>query len=109
MVSNLYQNYILNFKDIKTKEITEDYKELFWDQLPNIEDEYQKMFDILNTRQNINKLIIDSDKIIIVKDNTNNNDDKEEKNTFLLLNEEKNENDKKHKISKFSYCYILLY
>ena len=112
MVSNLYQNYILNFKDIKTKEITEDYKELFWDQLPNIEDEYQKMFDILNTRQNINKLIIDSDKIIIVKDNTNNNDDKEEKNnteeknTFLLLNEEKNENDKKHKISKFSYCYI---
>ena len=112
MVSNLYQNYILNFKDIKTKEITEDYKELFWDQLPNIKDEYQKMFDVLNTRQNINKLIIDTDKIIIVNDNANNIDDKEEKhnneekNTFLLLKEEKNENDKKHKISKFSYCYI---
>jgi len=112
MVSNLYQNYILNFKDIKTKEITEDIKELYWDQLTNIEDEYQKMFDVLNTKQNINKLIIDTDKIIIIKENTNNEDDKEgknnreEKNSFLLLNDEKNENDKKHKISKFSYCYI---
>jgi hypothetical protein len=112
MVSNLYQDYIHNFKEIKTKELTEKYQELLWDQLTVIDDEYQKMFDVLNTKQNINKLIIDTDKIIIIKKNTNNEDDKEgknnteEKNSFLLLNDEKNENDKKHKISKFSYCYI---
>ena len=111
MVYNLYQNYTLNFKDIKTKELTEEYKELLWDQITNIEPEYQKMFDILNTKQNINKLFIDTDNIILISDyinNKNNNNDKDskEKNLFLLLNNEKTENDKKHKISKFSYYYI---
>ena len=112
MVVNLYQNYVLNFKDIKTKELTEEYKELLWDQLTNIEAEYQKMFDVLNTRQKINKLIIEPDKIIFIPENQNKNtnntieENKEEKNMYLLLENEKNENDKKHRISKFSYCYI---
>ena len=111
MVYNLYQNYIINFKDIKNKELTEEFKELLWDQITNIEPEYQKMFDILNTKQNINKLFIDTDNIILISDyinNKNNNNDKDskEKNLFLLLNNEKTENDKKHKISKFSYYYI---
>lgn len=112
MVVNLYQNYVLNFKDIKTRELTEEYKELLWDQLTNIEVGYQKMFDVLNTRQNINKLIIEPDKIIFIPEdqnkNTNNTieENKEEKNMYLLLENEKNENDKKHRISKFSYCYI---
>jgi len=112
MVFNLYQNYVLNFKDIKTRELTEEYKELLWDQLTNIEAEYQKMFDVLNTRQNINKLIIEPDKIIFIPENQNKNtnntieENKEEKNMYLLLENEKNENDKKHRISKFSYCYI---
>ena len=112
MVVNLYQNYVLNFKDIKTKELTEEYKELLWDQLTNIEVEYQKMFDVLNTRQNINKLIIEPDKIIFIPENQNKNtnntieENREEKNMYLLLENEKNENDKKHRISKFSYCYI---
>jgi hypothetical protein len=112
MVVNLYQNYVLNFKDIKTRELTEEYKELLWDQLTNIEAEYQKMFDVLNTRQNINKLIIEPDKIIFIPENQNKNtnntieENKEEKNMYLLLENEKNENDKKHRISKFSYCYI---
>ena len=112
MVVNLYQNYVLNFKDIKTRELTEEYKELLWDQLTNIEVEYQKMFDVLNTRQNINKLIIEPDKIIFIPENQNKNtnntieENREEKNMYLLLENEKNENDKKHRISKFSYCYI---
>ena len=112
MVVNLYQNYVLNFKDIKTRELTEEYKELLWDQLTNIEVEYQKMFDVLDTRQNINKLIIEPDKIIFIPENQNKNtnntieENKEEKNMYLLLENEKNENDKKHRISKFSYCYI---
>ena len=111
MVSNLYQNYFLNFKDIKSRELTDEYKELLWDQVTNIEDDYQKMFDILNTKQNINKLIIDSDKIIFIPEGANNkinniDNDNKDKKMFLLLNNEKTENDKKHKISKFSYCYI---
>ena len=108
MVSNLYQNYILNFKDIKTKELTEEYKELLWDQITNIQDEYQKMFEILNTKQDINKLIIDSEKIIFIPESKDNNTDSDnkDKKMFLILENEKSENDKKHKISKFSYCYI---
>ena len=113
MVSNLYQNYLLNFNRIKTNELTENYKELLWDQINIIKEEYQKMFDILNTKQNINKLIISSEQIIFIKEESINNinisdnkDNKEEKKNMLILNEEKNENDKKHKISKFSYCYI---
>ena len=112
MVKNLYQNYILNFKDIKNKELTEKYKELLWDQITYIEEEYQKMFDVLNTRQNINKLFIDSEQIIYIPDDidTNNITNDEIKNdkdkAFLIISDEKNENDQKHKISKFSYCYI---
>ena len=79
MVSNLYQNYILNFKDIKTKELTEEYKELLWDQITNIQDEYQKMFEILNTKQDINKLIIDSEKIIFIPESKDNNTDSDNK------------------------------
>ena len=112
MVSNLYQDYIHNFKEIKTKELTEKYQELLWDQLTVIDDEYQKMFDVLNTKQNINKLIIPIEQIIYINgDNKNNNisdnnNNKEDKKNMLILNEEKNENDKKHKISIFSYYYI---
>ena len=113
MVSNLYQNYILNFKDLKTKALTEEYKELLWDQITNIEDSYQKMFDILSSKQDINKLFIDTDQIIFTPnniDNNNNNkinnDNNPDKKMFLIISDEKNENDKKHKISKFSYNYI---
>ena len=93
MVVNLYQNYVLNFKDIKTRELTEEYKELLWDQLTNIEVEYQKMFDVLNTRQNINKLIIEPDKIIFIPENQNKNtnntieENKEEKNMYFIINQ----------------------
>jgi hypothetical protein len=66
------------------------------------------MFEILNTKQDINKLIIDSEKIIFIPESKDNNTDSDnkDKKMFLILENEKSENDKKHKISKFSYCYI---
>ena len=104
MTMNLYQDYISNFNKIKSNELTEEYNELYWDQLNIIEDEYQQMFDILNTNQNINKLKIEPDKIILINDSNENTN--EEKSEFLIIKNEKNENDKKHKISKFSYSFI---
>ena len=105
MTMNLYQDYITNFNEIKTRELTQEYNDLYWEQILNIKKEYQLMFDILNKYQNINKLKIEPDKIILIQD-SNDNNNKEEKNEFLIINNEKNENDKKHKISKFSYAYI---
>ena len=107
MTMNLYQDYIYNFNELKTKELTEEYNELSWDQITDINGQYQQMFDILNTSQNINKLQIDPDKIMIINKEVNNNENKtEEKKEFLILQNEKDENNKKHKISNFSYAFI---
>ena len=107
MTMNLYQDYIYNFNELKTKELTEEYNELSWDQITDINGQYQQMFDILNTSQNINKLQIDPDKIMIINKEDNNNENKtEEKKEFLILQNEKDENNKKHKISNFSYAFI---
>ena len=104
MTKNLYQEYISNFNEIKTKELTEEV--LSWDQLLNINIKYQQMFNILNTNQNINKLQINIDKIILIDNFEEQVKESEEKNEYLELTNEKNENDKKHKISKFSYAFI---
>ena len=105
MIMNLYQEYITNFNEIKTKELTNEYNELNWEQILNVREEYQLMFNILNQRQNINKLKIESDKIILINEAEPNNNN-EVKNEFLIIDNEKNDNDKNHKISKFSYSYI---
>ena len=110
MTLNLYQDFLSSFNEVKTNELTGDYNELLWDQITNINNSYQLMFDVLNTNQNINTLQIDIDKMIVInaeKDkNDNSNSSSEEKNEFLILKNENNENDKKHKITKFSYSYI---
>ena len=110
MTLNLYQDFLSSFNEVKTNELTGDYNELLWDQITNINNSYQLMFDVLYTNQNINTLQIDIDKMIVInteKDkNDNSNSSREEKNEFLILKNENNENDKKHKITKFSYSYI---
>ena len=105
MTLNLYQEYLSGFNEVKTNEISEEYNELLWDQITNINEKYQLMFEVLYTKQNINEMQINIDNIIIVsKDEIQNESD--QKNEFLILKNEANENDKKHKISKFSYSYI---
>ena len=108
---NLYQDYLSGFNEIKTNELREQYNNLLWDQITNINEQYQQMFDVLIT-QNINDLQIEVDKMIIVSDDRDDAQQKNDKNNettkneFLILKKEKNDNDKKHKISKFSYAYI---
>ena len=107
MNMNLYQDYIENFNELKTKGLTEKYNELYWDQITNINEKYQLMFDILNTNQNINKLTIEPEEIILINNKEESNKNNSEvKSEFLIIQNEKNDNDKKHKISKFSYEYI---
>ena len=106
MTLNLYQDFLSSFNEVKTNELTGDYNELLWDQITNINNSYQLMFDVLYTNQNINNLQIDIDKMIIINTEQYDNSSTEEKNEFLILKNENNENDKKHKITKFSYSYI---
>ena len=109
MTMNLYQDYIENFNELKTKELTKEFNELNWEQLKDINEQYQSMFDILNTSQNINKITMELDKVIFINpnDNSNNqNNENETKMEYLIIQNEKNENDKRHKISKFSYVFI---
>ena len=103
MTKNIYQEYLSNFNEIKTKELTEEFNELSWDQKTNINQQYQQMFDILNKNQNINKIKIETDKIILLNDSS---DSEGKNNDLLIINNENNENDKKKKMSKFSYAYI---
>ena len=105
MTLNLYQDYLTNFNEIKTKELTEECDNLLWDQITNISPQYQDMFDVLYTNQNINSLQIEIEKMITINSSSEQNN-LETKNEFLILKNENNENDKKHKISKFSYSYI---
>ena len=105
MIMDIYQDYFTSYHEIKTKEFTEEFKQYDWEQVTNINEQYQLMFDILNTNQNINKLNIEPDKIILLsKDKDNNNIG--EKKEFLIIKNESNENDKNHKISKISLDYI---
>ncbi len=103
MTINLYQDYLSTFNEVKTNELTEEYNNLLWDQITDINDKYQQMFDILYEIQNINNKNIDIDNMVEITSEKNKND---EKNEFLILKNESNENNKKHKISKFSYSYI---
>ena len=106
MTLNLYQDFLSSFNELKTTELTADYNELLWDQITNINNKYQLMFDILSAAQNINDIKIDIDNMILINTEQNNINNNEEKNEFLILKNEEKENDKKHKISKFSYSYI---
>ena len=103
MTLNLYQDYLSSFNEVKTIELTEEYNNLLWDQITDINDKYQQMFDVLYDIQNINNIKIDIDNMIQITSDKNKNG---EKNEFLILKHESNENNKNHKISKFSYSYI---
>ena len=103
MTLNLYQDFLSNFNDVKRNELTEKYNDLLWDQITNINEKYQLMFDTFYLNQNIYNIQIDINDMIVVNSEQEKN---EEKNEFLILKNEKNENDKKQKISKFSYSYI---
>ena len=105
MITDIYQDYFTCYHDIKTKEFTEEFKQYDWEQVTNINEQYQLMFDILNKNQNINKIIIEPNEIILLSNNNGNNNI-EEKKDFLIIKNENNENDKNHKISKISLDYI---
>ena len=103
-IENSYNEYFSNFDEYKTRELSTKLDNLTWVPI-NISAKFQEIFNVLYDNQYINKLQIKPEEIIEDETNNENNNEKNE-NEFLILKNEKNEEDKKHKISSFSYYYI---
>ena len=117
----IYSKFILFFKESKTRDLMDEYNKnnnlnLSWAQSTNIDNIYQKMFEILYIEKNIDKISLKN--IDISKKNEKTRQllsfmNKEENNYIYFINEI-NGNDCGHKISNFSclfikYAYDFLY
>ena len=76
---------------------------LSWDQLNNINNIYQKMFEKLYIEKNIDKITL---KQIDINNNSNNNYLLQNNNNYIYFINEINANDCGHKISNFSCLFI---
>ena len=110
---DIYKKFIMIFKETKTKELMNEYNKnnninLSWDQLTNIDNKYQKMFEKLYIETNIDKIEL---KHIDINQKINKNNNilslyNTENNNLIYFINESNGNDCGHKISNFSYLFI---
>ena len=102
-----YKNFIDEFKDTLTKDLMSEYNKnnnqnLLWDEVKNINNTYQQMFEKLYADESIDNIKPEQIKINLYNNNIDFN--------YIVFINEKNG----HKISNFSYlfikyCYIFLY
>ena len=116
-----YKKFIINFKESQTRELMNEYNNnnninLSWNQLVNIDNIFQKMFEKLYIEKNLDKIAIkqidinqkkEKDSIFFPLFNS-------DKNNFIYFINEINGNDCGHKVSNFSclfikYAYEFLY
>ena len=111
----LYKKFIISFNESATKELMNEYNKnnnmnLSWDQLSNIDNKYQKMFEKLYVETNIDKITLKQIEIN-QKINKSENDNilslyNSDNNNFIYFINEINGNDCGHRISNFSCLYI---
>ena len=116
-----YKRFIIYFKESQTKELMNEYNKnnninLSWNQLANINEKFQKMFEKLYIEKNIDKTTIKQIDINQKKERDNMlfPSFNFEKNNFIYFINEVNGNDCGHKVSNFSclfikYAYEFLY
>jgi hypothetical protein len=116
-----YKRFIIYFKESQTKELMNEYNKnnninLSWNQLVNINEKFQKMFEKLYIEKNIDKTTIKQIDINQKKERDNMlfPSFNFEKNNFIYFINEINGNDCGHKVSNFSclfikYAYEFLY
>ena len=110
---DIYKKFVLNFKESQTRELMNEYNKnnglnLSWEQLINIDNKYQKMFEKLYIDNNIDKIKLKQIDITAKKDTNNNLFSlyNSENNNFIYFINEINGNDCGHKISNFSCLFI---
>ena len=97
MTNDVYQEYINYFDTTETKQLKEKINKLNIEQVTNIENKYQQIFEVLYTSRSIESLTpeqIDIKKIYQDKKEINEN------KKYIIIDEDK------HKISELSLLYI---
>ena len=103
LTNDVFREYLSNFNNTVTNNLLTEISKIDFNEVNDIDIEYQQMFEILYTFRELESLEPDQIDIKLLYQNKESND----KNNFIIIpDENNNENDKKHKISKLSYLYI---
>ena len=118
MTNDVYQEYINYFDTTETKKLKEKINKINLEQITNIENKYQQMFEVLYTSRGIESLSPEQIDIKKIYQNQNKEEEKENKEYIIIIqeneeeNEEQNNNNKneeiesRQKISELSLLYI---
>ena len=119
MTNDVYQEYINYFDTTETKKLKEKINKINLEQITNIENKYQQMFEVLYTSRGIESLSPEQIDIKKIYQNQNKEEEKENKEYIIIIqeneeeNEEENNNNNKNeeiesrqKISELSLLYI---
>ena len=120
MTNDVYQEYINYFDTTETKKLKEKINKINLEQITNIENKYQQMFEVLYTSRGIESLSPEQIDIKKIYQNQNKEEEKENENKEYIIiiqeneeeNEEENNNNKneeiesRQKISELSLLYI---
>ena len=118
MTNDVYQEYINYFDTTETKKLKEKINKINLEQITNIENKYQQMFEVLYTSRGIESLSPEQIDIKKIYQNQNKEEEKENKEYIIIIqeneeeNEEENNNNKneeiesRQKISELSLLYI---
>ena len=121
MTNDVYQEYINYFDTTETKKLKEKINKINLEQITNIENKYQQMFEVLYTSRGIESLSPEQIDIKKIYQNQNKEEEKENENKEYIIiiqeneeeNEEENNNNNKNeeiesrqKISELSLLYI---
>ena len=118
MTNDVYQEYINYFDTTETKKLKEKINKINLEQITNIENKYQQMFEVLYTSRGIESLSPEQIDIKKIYQNQNKEEEKENKEYIIIIqeneeeNEDENNNNKneeiesRQKISELSLLYI---
>ena len=118
MTNDVYQEYINYFDTTETKKLKGKINKINLEQITNIENKYQQMFEVLYTSRGIESLSPEQIDIKKIYQNQNKEEEKENKEYIIIIqeneeeNEEENNNNKneeiesRQKISELSLLYI---
>ena len=120
MTNDVYQEYINYFDTTETKKLKEKINKINLEQITNIENKYQQMFEVLYTSRGIESLSPEQIDIKKIYQNQNKEEEKENKEYIIIIQENEEENEEENnnnnnkneeiesrqKISELSLLYI---
>ena len=117
MTNDVYQEYINYFDTTETKKLKEKINKINLEQITNIENKYQQMFEVLYTSRGIESLSPEQIDIKKIYQKQKKEEEKENKEYIIIIQENEEENEEENnnkneeiesrqKISELSLLYI---